>query len=116
MKKILLVEDEQNLLDIYCEFFKSNDFECITAEDGITALKLFEEIRPDIVITDIKLSGLTGIEVLMEMKQMEYKIPIIVITGVLPEKYGGYLTNHVEAVFTKPVTLSALLAKVKELV
>lgn len=84
MKKILLVDDEENIRFIYSEEFTDDGYEIIAAENGIEALKLFEQERPDLVILDIQMPGMNGIEVLRRMKTLNAEVPVI-LSSAYPE-------------------------------
>ncbi len=84
MKKILLVDDEENIRFIYEEEFKEEGYTVITAANGMDALELFSREKPDLVVLDIQMPGLNGIEVLRRMKTMEPSVPII-LCSAFPE-------------------------------
>lgn len=84
MKKILLVDDEENIRFVYEEEFKEEGYEVISASNGIEALGLFERDKPDLVILDIQMPGLNGIEVLRRMKTMDSSIPVI-LSSAFPD-------------------------------
>jgi DNA-binding response OmpR family regulator len=84
MTKILLVEDEEFLRDLYSRSLRLKNYEVETAvdsEDALVKLKLF---KPDVVILDIILPRLNGIEVLKMLKNDPRlkRIPVIMLTGV----------------------------------
>jgi two-component system, response regulator, stage 0 sporulation protein F len=84
MKKILLVDDEENIRFIYEEEFKEEGYAVSTAANGIDALELFSREKPDLVVLDIQMPGLNGIEVLRRMKTLEPSVPII-LCSAFPE-------------------------------
>ncbi|MEE4240150.1 MAG: response regulator [Desulfopila sp.] len=84
MKKILLVDDEENIRFIYEEEFKEEGYDIITAANGMDALELFSRDKPDLVILDIQMPGLNGIEVLRRMKTMDPSVPVI-LSSAFPE-------------------------------
>lgn len=84
MKKILLVDDEENIRFIYEEEFKEEGYTVTTAGNGIDALELFSREKPDLVVLDIQMPGLNGIEVLRRMKTLEPSVPII-LCSAFPE-------------------------------
>lgn len=83
MQKVLLVEDEQLLVDLYCEAFEKEDFDLVVAQDGNTALKLAQK-QPDLILLDILLPGLNGFDVLRQLKAKSQTrdIPVIVLTNL----------------------------------
>lgn len=86
-KKVLLVEDEPILLDLYEERFSEEDFELLTAETGEEALKLAQK-EVDLILLDILLPGIDGFEVLRRLKANidTRDIPVIVLTNLGSER------------------------------
>lgn len=87
-KKVLLVEDEPLLIDLYEERFKEEDFDLITAETGEDALKQAEGASIDLILLDILLPGINGFEVLRRLKSnIETRdVPVIVLTNLGSEQ------------------------------
>ena len=83
-KKILVVDDEESIHLVYKEELNEEGYEVISALSGEEGLKLFQEENPDLVILDINMPGMDGIEVLRQMKQMKPNIPVI-ISSAYPE-------------------------------
>jgi len=83
-KKILVVDDEESIHLLYKEELEEEGYEVISAMTGEEGLKLFKEIKPDLVILDINMPGMDGIEVLRQMKQMSPDIPVI-LSSAYPE-------------------------------
>lgn len=77
MKKLLLVDDEEAIRMIYREEFESDGYEVVTAADGLSGLECFRSAQPDLVILDIHMPGMNGVEVLRQMKMENAKIPVI---------------------------------------
>ncbi len=84
MKKILLVDDEDSIRLVYEEEFKEEGYMVITAENGAEALSLFKGERPDLVILDIQMPEVNGIEVLRQMKTIDTTVPVI-LSSAFPE-------------------------------
>ena len=81
MKKLLLVDDEKNIRLFYREEFTDEGYDVVTAPDGPTAIKEFEKNRPDLVVLDLQMPGMNGIEVLRRMKQIDSQVPVIICTA-----------------------------------
>jgi len=77
VKKILLVDDEESILLLYHEEFVDDGYAVISAMNGDEALEKFQSDKPDLVILDIQMPGMNGIEVLRQMKMIDAKIPVI---------------------------------------
>lgn len=80
-KKILLVDDEESIHLLYKEEFEEEGYEVASALNGEEALKLFETYLPDLVILDINMPGIDGIEVLGQMKQKKPNIKVILCSA-----------------------------------
>src|SRR3989344_916834 len=81
--KILLVEDEMFVRELYERVLKQSSLEVITAGDGITGLQAADE-KPDLILLDIMMPGLNGIEVLRRLKQNANtsSIPVVLLTNL----------------------------------
>jgi len=77
MKKILLVDDEESIQMVYREEFEDDGYQVISALDGVAGLEKFKEEKPDIVILDIQMPGMNGVEVLRQMKNIDASVPVI---------------------------------------
>lgn len=83
-KKILVVDDEESIHLLYREELEDEGYEVISAMDGEEALALFDGSCPDLVILDINMPGMDGIEVLRQMKQKRPDVPVI-LSSAYPE-------------------------------
>jgi two-component system, response regulator, stage 0 sporulation protein F len=81
MKKILLVDDEEGIQLLYQEEFQDEGYEVVSAFTGEEALEKFKTEVPDLVILDIQMPGMNGIEVLRQMKMVAPQLPIILSTA-----------------------------------
>jgi two-component system, response regulator, stage 0 sporulation protein F len=77
MKKILLVDDEEGIQMLYREELEDEGYEVISAYTGEEGLKKFNEESPDLVILDIQMPGMNGIETLRQMKMKNPELPVI---------------------------------------
>lgn len=76
-KRILLVDDEEGIQLLYREEFEEEGYEVISAYTGEEALQKFSQDSPDLVILDINMPGMNGIEVLRRMKEVNPNLPVI---------------------------------------
>ncbi|MFP4108761.1 MAG: response regulator [Desulfonatronovibrio sp.] len=81
MRKILVIDDEQPTLSMFQLFLKVYGYTVFTAENGEQGLKIFEKESPAIVITDIKMPGMDGLEVLKKIKALNPQTEVIIMTG-----------------------------------
>lgn len=81
MIAILVIDDEVPTLAMFRLILEADGYAVLTAENGEEGLRIFEEKRPAIVITDIKMPGMDGLEVLKQIKSAAPETEVIVITG-----------------------------------
>jgi len=81
MEKVLVIDDEKATLMMFRLTLESYGFEVLTSESGQEGLDIFTRERPGIVFTDIKMPGMSGIEVLKRIKEIDPTAEVIVITG-----------------------------------
>jgi two-component system NtrC family sensor kinase len=118
MSKILIVDDEEANVRVLSISLRSDGYEVVTAYGGEEALAVFQQTAPDIVLTDIKMPGMDGIEVLKKVKEIQPDAEVIIITG------HGDIDNAIEALkygasdfLNKPIrdeALSIALARAHE--
>ena len=77
MKKLLLVDDEESIQIVYREEFEDEGYQVISALDGTSGLEKFKTEEPDLVILDIQMPGMNGVEVLRQMKMLKSSVPVI---------------------------------------
>jgi DNA-binding NtrC family response regulator len=80
--KVLIVDDEAGIRDVLAFQLKDEGFDVVTAEDGTKALDLFSKDTFDVVITDLKMPGISGVEVVRQVKAKASRTIVIVLTGV----------------------------------
>jgi anti-anti-sigma factor len=81
MDKILVIDDEKPTLTMFRFMLGAHGYNVLTAENGREGLEVFERERPPLVLTDIKMPGMDGIEVLKRIKEIDPRTEVIVITG-----------------------------------
>ena len=114
MKKILLVDDEENIQIVYREEFEDLGYLVVSASNGEEGLRKFQDEKPDIVILDIHMPGMNGIEVLRKMKMMDSSIPVI-LSSAFQEFKRDLGTWASDAYIVKSGDFSDLRKTVKEL-
>ena len=117
-KKILLVDDEEDLVETISMRLEANNYDVISAYDGQEALKKAREEKPDLIILDIMLPKLDGYQVcrMLKFDRTLNKIPIIMLTAMGQEedqKTG--VDVKADAYIIKPFDSKVLMDKVKEL-
>lgn len=81
MAKILIVDDEQHIRYLYSEELTEAGYEVITAENGFKLLERIEEEKPDLIVLDIKMVGYNGLDLLQEIRNKFYDLPVILCTA-----------------------------------
>jgi CheY-like chemotaxis protein len=101
-KKILIVDDEPDILTFVGAVLKDNGYTCISAKDGMVGLELLHKEKPDLVLLDLLMPKKTGISMFQEMKNDPNMrdIKVVVITG-LYEKTGADFSNFKYKQFVK---------------
>jgi DNA-binding NtrC family response regulator len=79
--KVLLIDDEVALANTLAQRLKMRDFKVGTAYDGEQALSKLKEEEPDVIVLDLKMPGMHGMEVLQEIKKAHPDIQVIILTG-----------------------------------
>jgi len=80
-KVILVVDDEENIRILYREELVDCGYEVVLAENGEAALQKLSESKPDLIILDIKMPGMSGIELLKKIREDDKEIPVIMCTA-----------------------------------
>jgi DNA-binding NtrC family response regulator len=111
----LVVDDDSNIIAAFEQFFKKEQCILATATNIEDALRLFKERRIDLLITDIKLVGRTGVTLFIEARAINPALRVIVITG-----YPGLISESeikllgADYFFLKPLDLNKLRSAVRE--
>jgi DNA-binding response OmpR family regulator len=113
MDRILVIEDDPTLLETLEYNLARQEYEVHTAADGVNGLKMAREVEPDLIVLDIMLPGLDGLEVCRVVRQ-EMNVPILMLTARTEEidKVVG-LEVGADDYMTKPFSMRELLARVK---
>ena len=112
--RILLVDDDRELIDLLAFALKRAGLEPIGAHDAGSALRWFDERRPDLVVLDINLGASSGLEVLKELRRRDASLPVIMLTALDSEedKVRG-LEAGADDYLTKPFSHRELIARIR---
>ncbi len=114
--RILIVDDEPEIREELAEYLTGKGCRVMVAGDGPEGLAKFRAEPCDLVITDMKMPGMAGDEVIRHLRQITPGLPIIVLTGHYSTKDAeGAKQAGAAAVFNKPVKLRALYELLKTL-
>lgn len=86
MERILVVDDEMHIVRLLQKYLKSKEYEVFTASGGLEAIQKVKDIRPHVVLLDILMPGMGGIDTLKEIKKIDSKIVVIMVTAVVDEE------------------------------
>ena len=113
MDRILIIEDDENILRLEKDYLEANGFETDTAPDGVTGLRFALDGSYSLVLLDIMLPGLNGFEVCKKIRE-EKNIPILLVSAKKdePDKING-LGFGADDYIVKPFSPSELVARVK---
>jgi DNA-binding response OmpR family regulator len=113
MARILIVDDEKNIRTLFQEELEEAGYEVVTASSGSEALQRVDADQPDLVVLDIRMADMTGLEVLEAIRREHQTLPVIMCTAVrgLQDDFTVW-DAHVSAYITKPVDLDELKEKI----
>ena len=114
MAKILVVDDEESIRILFKEELEEEGYKVITAENGEKALEIIKIEKPDLVTLDIKMPGEDGLEILREIREIDYDLPVIICSA-----YSTFKTNFsavaADYYLVKSSELGELKKKIKQI-
>ncbi len=113
MKTILLVDDDLNQRLLYEQELTDDGYNVILASDGQEALDKVQQIRPDLVVLDIAMPGMDGLEVLERILGRDSKIPVILNTAYASHK-DNFMSWSADAYAVKSSDLTELKEEIKK--
>jgi DNA-binding response OmpR family regulator len=113
MSKVLIVDDEPHLRLLYETELRRAGYETMTASNAMQGLEFVETMKPDLVILDIRMAGMDGIEALQRIIERDNSIPVVLNTAFSSYK-DNYLTWAADAYVTKSSDVTELLGAVQE--
>ena len=115
MKKLLVVDDEIEICEFLKAFFEDRDFEVRTALSGEEALRAVEKVKPHIVLLDIHMPGMDGMNVLKELKSRDPKLKVIMVTAIeTRDRIEEAVRLGADNYITKPLSLEYLEKDVQD--
>jgi len=109
MEKILIIDDDESTRESLSIFLQELNYETYTAENGVKGIELVKKILPDLVITDIKMPDIDGLEVLSRVKSIDELIQVIIITAF--DDMGSTITAMQKGAYDyieKPIDINRL--------
>jgi DNA-binding response OmpR family regulator len=118
--RLLVVDDEPDICEFLSEYFESKGFSTDYALNGPDALEKVDSFRPHIVLLDIRMPGMDGLEVLQRIRDMDSRIGVLMVTGVLDRDIGiRALDLGASDFIVKPINLdyleTSVMAKIMSL-
>lgn len=116
MFKILVVEDDRHLNDLFCKTLNRNDYQAYAAENAEAALDILDQEYIDLIITDVMMPGMDGFTFIRRLREAQIDLPVLVITakGDILDKQSGFLAGA-DDYMVKPIDIHEMLFRVAAL-
>lgn len=112
---LLIVEDDENLKEALCDFFVEEGAKVFSANNGEEALQITLVEKIDLILSDIKMPVMDGIELLKSLNACDHDIPLVwLMTGQADLKEDGALALGAEGLLNKPFKLQLALEKITQ--
>lgn len=109
MPKLMIVDDEIDVREYIKNYFTRRKIDVITAESGEEALRLVDTQKPDLMLLDIRMAGIDGVETLRRIRHAGNPVKVIMVTGVEDRKILNSLSQlEISACIHKPLILEEL--------
>jgi DNA-binding NtrC family response regulator len=115
--KVLLVDDEEDLVDALAERLTLREYEVDAVTDGADALRHAQTQQHDVAVVDVKMPGMSGIEILAALRKQKPNLPVILLTGHGSEEDGQEgMRQGAFAYLIKPINLPNLMESMEKAV
>jgi CheY-like chemotaxis protein len=116
-KQILVVDDNPDSREMLSFILTGKGFSVITAEDGLEALEVVKEVQPDLILTDIHMPNIDGIELTKQLREQfkSTSLPIVILTAFGSEMISKAIEAGADGAVQKPLHLDSLLTLVKQI-
>ena len=114
MHKVLIVDDEPHLRLLYETELRRAGYETMTASNALQGLEFVDTMKPDLVVLDIRMAGMDGIEALQRILERDSTIPVVLNTAYSSYR-ENFMTWSADAYITKSSDVTELLATIKDL-
>jgi two-component system response regulator FlrC len=112
---ILLIDDDPGIRELIVDLLQQSGYHCLAVAEAETGLQLLGQHDWDLVISDVNLPGLSGLDVLASLRQHDADLPVLLITGFPGEVERG-LVGAATAILIKPFAVTALLATARDMI
>jgi two-component system cell cycle response regulator DivK len=119
MSLVLIVEDNEKNMKLARDILQAKGYQTVEAETGEEGVKLAKERKPDLVLMDIQLPGISGIEAFRQIREeaATAKIPVVALTAsVTPTDRSQISAAGFDAFISKPISLKEFVETVKRLI
>ena len=80
-RKILVIDDEREMLELMLKVLEKKDYQPIGATNGLDGIRLNEQEHPDLIVLDLRMPGMDGIETLRQIRRKDAKVRVVILTG-----------------------------------
>lgn len=118
-KTVMIIEDEPDAADLFAEMMRLNGYHVLKTYSGAPAMTLIEQEKPDLIILDIMMPGVSGLDILRYLRQRadSSKIPVVVVSArARPQDIAEGMAAGATVYLTKPVSYTDLKNAVDGLV
>lgn len=115
MAKVLLVDDEEDIREGFARFLGKNGMEVVQAENGQQGLELTATSQFDLIVSDVRMPVMTGVEFLQEFRNRNPDTPFVLCTGYSDTPEQECLKAGANRVLKKPVKRKILLEEIQQL-
>lgn len=113
-KRVICVDDEQSILDLYVYHLGKAGFDVKTAENGLECGYLLHDFKPDVIVMDLKMPGFGGHKAISYLKKGPMKdIKILVVSGFITEEDTDFFNKHKIKWLNKPVDYKDLIEAIE---
>jgi DNA-binding NtrC family response regulator len=114
-ERILIVDDQKEIRELIIMLFEDIEcIECFVAEDGEQALKILDEFAIHVIVTDIKMPNIDGVELCTTVREKGFKGPVVVVTGeATGSQYRALCQLRISNVYLKPIDLDFLKSELR---
>ena len=109
LPSILIVDDDAGQRSLLDSFLRTQGFETVMADSGERALEILQSQKPDMIISDVRMPGMTGLEMLPKVRELRPTVPVIMITAYGdPETRRKAIEGGATGLLTKPIDFTLL--------
>ena len=117
MKRVLIIEDDEGMGSLLKDFLEEEGYAADVANDGLEVFRKISQGAFDLVITDIRMPGLSGLDILSAIKKFQPQLPVIVLTAFGGEEvHRRSIARGADGYLEKPIHFDKLRARIHDLV